>query len=110
MDMTGSLHYRWIVLTKDLRHIRWYSRRKRLKDTQIDTMRIHSILDGQQTPAFDKAKLPIKQRITSSFSIIYGKSRKSLDLIAKSPQECQMWVRRCERSPISCGSCRCQRK
>ena len=52
---------------------------------------IREVVKGQKTETFKKFQQRTLEK--SSFSIVYGMDYKSLDVAAKSIDECQMWVK-----------------
>ncbi len=86
----GYPHFRHFHLSHDNSAIQWYSKNKKAKDTCIFFRDINEIVMGQQTSKFKRHAAPELAR--SSFSIIYGRRKKSLDLIAIQPREFKIWI------------------
>jgi len=86
----GYPHFRQIQLSKDNTKILWYSRGKSTKETQISLDSVTEIKFGQQTTNFHRHRAPELEK--SSFSLIYENGHKTLDLIAKDPNEYRIWV------------------
>jgi len=86
----GYPHFRQIQLSGDNTKILWFSRGKSTKETQIPLDSVTEIKFGQQTANFHRHRAPELEK--SSFSIIYENGHKTLDLIAKDPNEYRMWV------------------
>src|ERR1700694_5323944 len=59
-------------------------------DTQVDIQDIDEVRLGQTTSVFQKHKAPELSK--SSFSVMYHHHGKSLDVIAKDPNEFRIWV------------------
>lgn len=72
----------------------WYSKIKRLKDSQLDLREITDIRMGQTTSNFARHPTPKLARV--SFSLMYrggsAQNPKSLDLVAKDPNEFSIWI------------------
>jgi len=86
----GYPHFRQFQLSPDNSKILWFSKQKKLRDTQISIADIDDVRDGQTTTTFERHRAPELSR--SSFSIIYNRRRSSLDLIAKDLNEYKIWV------------------
>ncbi|ETO28735.1 hypothetical protein RFI_08390, partial [Reticulomyxa filosa] len=86
--------------------IQWYSKSKPLKETCVYIQNITGILKGQKTEPF--LKKPRKNLESGSFSIVYvvhankGGSTMSLDLVAQSRLQCDLWVRSLEKLQQLC--------
>lgn len=86
----GYPHFRPFFLSEDNESIVWYSKSKNKKTTQIKIKDIDQIVTGQRTRNFRRHRAP--ELAKSSFSIIYHGQRKSLDVVAKTPEEHAIWV------------------
>lgn len=86
----GYPHFRLFMLSPHNTKLMWFSKAKKLKDTQVDIESINEVRIGQTTPNF--AKHPAPELVKSSFSVFYDNRRKSLDLVAKDPNEFRIWV------------------
>jgi len=85
-------HFKFVQLTRSkcTFYVQWFSDRKSLKTTTIALEDIKTILQGKDSNVvkrFCQLRLELY-----SFSIIYNKKH-SLDLVAKSVEECTMWVK-----------------
>merc|ERR1712228_393288 len=78
-------------LSDDNLRIEWFSKRKKLDQTCIFIKDIREVVRGQQTEVFKKFHQKTLEK--SSFSVVYGHSYKTLDVAAKSIDECEMWVK-----------------
>jgi len=78
-------------LSHDNTKLLWYSRKKKLQETNVAIADFRDILEGQQTEIFKQCSQPSLEK--ASFSIVYGSKLKTLDLVAKSAEEAQMWVK-----------------
>jgi len=86
----GYPHFRQFQLSSDNTKILWFSKQKKLRETQISVADIDDIRNGQTTPTFERHRAPELSR--SSFSVIYNRRRSSLDLIAKDLNEYKIWT------------------
>jgi phosphatidylinositol phospholipase C delta len=68
----------------------WSSPRKPATRTTIPFVTIKEIRRGQETSRFQKR--PNESLVDRSFSIVYGGSNLTLDLVAKSKEEMEQWV------------------
>jgi len=89
--MRGFPHFRHVQISSDHRKIQWFSKAKKLSDSEIYIEDIVSIRKGQTTAKFQRHPAPELEK--SSFSVIYQKKSKeeSLDLIAKEPRDFDIW-------------------
>eukprot|EP00486_Rosalina_sp_Unknown_P014949 CAMPEP_0201595354 /NCGR_PEP_ID=MMETSP0190_2-20130828/192379_1 /ASSEMBLY_ACC=CAM_ASM_000263 /TAXON_ID=37353 /ORGANISM="Rosalina sp." /LENGTH=498 /DNA_ID=CAMNT_0048055299 /DNA_START=75 /DNA_END=1568 /DNA_ORIENTATION=+ len=85
----GFPHFRRFQISHDLTKLLWYSRKKSLNETHVAIKEMKDILDGQQTEVFKQCTQKTLEK--ASFSIIYGSKLKSLDVVAKSAEEAQLW-------------------
>jgi hypothetical protein len=88
---SGFPHFKHVQLSKDNLRIQWFSKRKTLKETCIWIKDIRDVVQGQDTEVFKKFHQKTLEK--SSFSIVYGHRYATLDVAAKSIDECEMWVR-----------------
>ena len=88
---SGFPHFKHIQLSEDNLRIEWFSKRKNLDQTCIFIKDIREVVRGQQTEVFKKFHQKTLEK--SSFSVVYGHSYKTLDVAAKSIDECVMWVK-----------------
>jgi len=86
----GYPHFRQIQLSEDISKILWFSRGKSPKETQISLDSVTELKLGQHSANFHRHRAPELEK--SSFSIIYENGHKTLDLIAKDPNEYRMWI------------------
>merc|ERR1719233_1845181 len=87
----GFPHFRRFQISKDHQRFQWYSRRKSLSDTSVAISDIEKIVVGQNTDAFKKSN-QMSNLMQASFSIVYGPKQKTVDLIAKSADEANLWI------------------
>lgn len=87
----GFPHFRRFQLSHDNARLLWYSRKKSIQETNILVSNIKDILEGQQTEVFRQCTQRTLEK--ASFSIVYGDKLKTLDLVAKSFEEAQLWVK-----------------
>ena len=78
-------------LSRDNQRLQWFSKRKGLNDTCIWLKDVKEIVQGQETEVFKKFHQKALEK--ASFSVVHGTAYKTLDLVAKSTDECEMWVR-----------------
>ena len=87
----GFPHFRRFQISNDLTRLMWYSRKKSLKDTTLYVKDMKDVLSGQQTEVFKQCTQKTLEK--ASFSIVYGSKLKTLDLVAKSAEEGQLWTK-----------------
>jgi len=87
----GFPHFRRFQISHDLTKLLWYSRKKTLNDTHVSIKEMKDILEGQQTEVFKQCTQKTLEK--ASFSIIYGSKLKSLDVVAKSAEEAELWIK-----------------
>lgn len=86
----GYPHFRQFQLSQDHTKIIWFTRTKKIKDSQVSLLDINEIVHGQTTSTFNRYRVPELKE--TSLSIIYGgHQRKTLDIIAKDPNDYQVW-------------------
>jgi len=88
---SGFPHFKHIQLSVDNLRIEWFSKRKKPDQTCIWIKDIREVVRGQETEVFKKFHQKTLEK--SSFSIVYGPSYRTLDVAAKSIDECEMWVK-----------------
>jgi len=86
----GFPHFKYIQLSKDNSTIQWFSRKKKMDTTRVLVSEVKEILKGQETQVFRKFQQAALEK--ASFSVVFGHDYKSLDLVAKSTDECDLWV------------------
>lgn len=87
----GFPHFRRFQVSHDLSKLLWYSRKKNLGETHVAVRDMKDILSGQQTEVFKQCTQKTLEK--ASFSIIYGSKLKSLDVVAKSAEEAELWIK-----------------
>lgn len=87
----GFPHFRRFQVSHDLTKLLWYSRKKSLNETHVCVKDMKDILNGQQTEVFKQCTQKTLEK--ASFSVIYGLKFKSLDVVAKSAEEAQLWIK-----------------
>merc|ERR1711933_309866 len=87
----GFPHFRRFQGSHDLSKLLWYSRKKNLGETHVAVKDMKDILSGQQTEVFKQCTQKTLEK--ASFSIIYGTKLKSLDVVAKSAEEAELWIK-----------------
>jgi hypothetical protein len=85
----GYPHFRQFQLSSDNTRLQWFSQSKSLKNTTISICDMDEIRIGQTTPTFAKHRAPELSK--SSFSVLYNHG-KTLDVIAKDPNEFKLWT------------------
>jgi len=88
----GYPHFRHFQISTDNKKLMWYSSGKKVSDSQIDLSDVEEIGLGQHTDKFGTSK-EVLQLEKSSFSLFYGGRKKTLDVIAKDPNEFVVWTR-----------------
>jgi len=58
--------------------------------TRVLVSEVKEVLKGQETQVFRKFQQAALEK--ASFSVVFGHDYKSLDLVAKSTDECDLWV------------------
>ncbi|ETO15105.1 hypothetical protein RFI_22259 [Reticulomyxa filosa] len=86
----GFPHFKYTQLSKDNTTIQWFSRKKKMESTCIRISDIKDVLKGQETQVFRKFQQTALEK--ASFSVVFGRDYQSLDLVAKSTDECDLWV------------------
>lgn len=86
----GYPHFRQFQISADCSCLEWFSRRKKRKNTKILIADIKDVLAGQKTDIFRRVEWPALK--PASFSVVYGIKRKTLDVVAKSIDECRLWI------------------
>jgi len=86
----SSPHFKFVQLTRGKKsfYLQWFSKNKPLKATTIDLADMSDVLMGKDSNVVRSSS----KYERFSFSIIY-KMKFSLDLLAKSVDECTMWVK-----------------
>jgi len=92
---SGFPHFKHIQLSADNLRIEWFSKRKKPSQTCIWVKDIREVVRGQETEVFKKFHQKTLEK--SSFSVVYGPSYRTLDVAAKSIDECEMWVKSVEQ-------------
>eukprot|EP01083_Nonionella_stella_P070485 188609_1 len=87
----GVPHFRHVELSFDNSRVVWYSRNKKKSETEIKVADICEIVDGQFTSIF--RRFPSPGLAHCSFSILYNENTKTLDLIAKTQLDFEMWTK-----------------
>jgi len=87
----GYPHFRQFQLSNDNRKVMWFSSAKKMSDSQIDLGDIEELVMGQSTEIF--ARHEAEKLAATSFSVIYSDRKKTLDVIAKDPNEFLLWTR-----------------
>jgi len=87
----GFPHFRRFQVSQDLTKLLWYSRKKSLGETHVAVRDMKDILSGQQTEVFKQCTQKTLEK--ASFSIIYGSKMKTLDVVAKSAEEAELWIK-----------------
>lgn len=88
----GLPHFKWVQLTRSKTsiYLQWFSKKKSLKMTTVNIQDMDEVLQGKQSEVFTRFE---QETLTpAAFSILYNREY-SLDLVAKSVDECQMWVK-----------------
>jgi len=89
---SSSPHFKFfqLVRSKTSLYLQWFSKRKPLKATTINIADMDCVLQGKQSYIYVRH---MEDELTSTaISIIYKKKR-SIDIVAKSKEECTMWYK-----------------
>jgi len=86
----GSGGYRTFRLSKDHKYLVWFSQKKNTASTRVPINEIMEIKIGKESDVVRKTK---EEEIhETSFTVVYGKDRKQLNVTAKSPKEAYVWA------------------
>eukprot|EP00466_Bigelowiella_natans_P015963 jgi/Bigna1/127576/aug1.4_g2284 len=89
----GFPHFRHVQLSQNHRKIQWFSKAKKLSDSEIDFSQIIEVRKGQTTAKFKRHPAPSLERSSLSIMYLTKKGKKdSLDIIAKDPRSYQIWI------------------
>lgn len=91
----GYPHIRQFQLSSDLKRILWYTKSKKINESQVSFDSITNIVLGQKSDAF--LRYPLKMLEDFSFSIYYKNSFKNnkittLDITCKDQREFDLWI------------------
>jgi len=86
----GKPHFRIVQLSPDSGYLLWFSANKYMDQSKIAINSVTSVMMGQHTENFKNMKWTSLS--PCSFSVIYDKGTKTLDLVAKSSDEALLWV------------------
>ncbi|ETO14916.1 zinc ion binding protein [Reticulomyxa filosa] len=86
----GFPHFKYVELSQDNTWMQWYSRKKKPESTRIRIADMKDVLKGQETQVFRKFHQTALEK--ASFSVVFGRDYRSLDLVCKSTDECDLWV------------------
>jgi len=84
---SGKPHFRQFQISADFQSITWESPKK--SDALVRFTEIVEVVRGQTTKVFQQNPIPAHKEL--SFSLIYGKEKKSLDLVCKDRREFEVW-------------------
>ncbi|XP_037078609.1 inactive phospholipase C-like protein 2, partial [Pollicipes pollicipes] len=84
-------YHRFFSVTEDLAAVRWVPSKKSNK-AQVPIDSIKEIRTGKNTPIFRNKEFSGAYCEECAFSIIYGEDYESLDLVATSPDEANIWI------------------
>ncbi|XP_063585397.1 inactive phospholipase C-like protein 2 [Penaeus indicus] len=85
-------YHRYFRLLEDLSAIRWTPTSKKSSKAQLLIENIKEIRTGKNCESLRNKEFPMTYNEERIFSILYGDSYDSLDLIAGSPEEANIWV------------------
>ncbi|XP_042226630.1 inactive phospholipase C-like protein 1 [Homarus americanus] len=85
-------YHRYFRLLDDLSAIRWTPTTKKSTKAQLLIEQIKEIRTGKNCESLRNKDFPSSYNEERIFSILYGDSYDSLDLIAHSPEEANIWV------------------
>ncbi|XP_069947731.1 inactive phospholipase C-like protein 1 isoform X1 [Cherax quadricarinatus] len=85
-------YHRYFRLLDDLSAIRWTPTTKKTSKAQLMIEQIKEIRTGKNCESLRHKDFPTSYNEERIFSILYGDSYDSLDLIANSPEEANIWV------------------
>jgi len=83
----GGGGYRTFQLSKDHKYLIWFSQKKNIENTRIPIEEIVEIKIGKDSDVRNKEEVQ-----ETSFTVIYGKDSKQLNVTAKSPKEAYVWA------------------
>ncbi|XP_068201247.1 inactive phospholipase C-like protein 1 isoform X1 [Palaemon carinicauda] len=85
-------YHRYFRLLEDLSAIRWTPTSKKSSKAQLLIEHIKEIRTGRNCESLRNRDIPCSYNEERIFSILYGDSYDSLDLIAHTPEEANIWV------------------
>ncbi|XP_045102897.1 inactive phospholipase C-like protein 1 isoform X1 [Portunus trituberculatus] len=85
-------YHRFFRLLDDLSAIRWTPTTKKTSKAQLMIEQIKEIRTGRNCESLRNKDFPVSYNEERIFSILYGDSYESLDLIAHNPEEASIWV------------------
>ncbi|XP_076033546.1 inactive phospholipase C-like protein 1 isoform X2 [Oratosquilla oratoria] len=85
-------YHRYFRLLEDLSAIRWTPTSKKSSKAQLLIEQIKEIRTGRNCESLRHKEMPINYNEERIFSILYGDSYDSIDLISQSPEEANIWV------------------
>ncbi|KAK3927709.1 Inactive phospholipase C-like protein 1, partial [Frankliniella fusca] len=85
-------YYRVLVLSQDLKHVRWTPGRPRSCAPLVAVEDIREVRCGRTTKVHRDSRMPAGYPDDWAFSIVYGDDLRTLDLIAHSAEDARTWV------------------
>ncbi|XP_032806858.2 inactive phospholipase C-like protein 2 isoform X1 [Petromyzon marinus] len=88
----SRIYQRLFLLESDLQHLRWEPSKKDLDKARLEVRSIKEVRAGKNTDIFRSNGISEQVSEDCAFSIIYGESYESLDLVANSADVASAWV------------------
>ncbi|XP_067303873.1 inactive phospholipase C-like protein 2 [Pseudorasbora parva] len=88
----SRVYQRYFLLDADMQSLRWEPSKKESDKAKIDVKSIKEVRTGKNTDTFRANGISDQISEDCAFSIIYGESYESLDLVANSADVANIWV------------------
>ncbi|KDR21266.1 Inactive phospholipase C-like protein 2 [Zootermopsis nevadensis] len=92
VKQNSKQYHRFFTLSEDLNAIRWTPTSKKSSKAVVPIDSIKEIRVGKSTEVLRTRELSSGHTEECAFSIIYGDDFESLDLVASTPEEANIWV------------------
>ncbi|XP_018596166.1 inactive phospholipase C-like protein 2 [Scleropages formosus] len=89
---SSRIYHRFFLLDADMQSLRWEPSKKEPEKAKIDIKSIKEVRTGKNTDIFRTNGLYEQISEDCAFSVIYGESYDSLDLVANSADVANIWV------------------
>ncbi|MFT7805365.1 inactive phospholipase C-like protein 2-like [Arapaima gigas] len=89
---SSRIYHRVFLLEADMQSLRWEPSKKESEKAKIDIKSIKEVRTGKNTDIFRANGLYEQISEDCAFSVIYGESYESLDLVANSADVANIWV------------------
>ncbi|XP_022249920.1 inactive phospholipase C-like protein 2 [Limulus polyphemus] len=92
LKSSSRQYRRYFILEEDLSTIRWVPSAKQAAKAKLSIRCVHEVRAGKTTELLRRKDIAGGYDEACAFSIIYGNRYKSLDLIASSADEANIWI------------------